>query len=89
MQHILGLLGFAVLMSTGCTGGAAACCDCLVENDCWDSEICPDDPYGSCEYVRGDGDLPSYADDDDEVCYATGVECEETQCASECEGLDD
>jgi len=86
MKHHLLLLSF-VLMNFGC-GKSSACCQCLIDSDCWDSKICPDDPMGSCEYVRGDGDVPSYADEGSDVCYATGTECEEDNCSDKCEELD-
>jgi len=84
---------WAILLSTSvwlfaCEDPAGACCDCLIEAACWDHQICPDDPMGSCLYIRGDGDVPGYAGGDEwQVCYATGVDCEAVNCSSECSDI--
>jgi len=87
MKHHLLFLPF-VLMTLGCGKSGSSCCQCLIDNDCWDSQSCPDDPMGSCEYVRGDGDVPSYADESLDVCYASDSACEEDNCSDKCEELD-
>ena len=76
------------LALTACEDPAGACCDCLIEASCWNHQSCPDDPMGSCLYIRGDGDVPAYAGGDEwQVCYATGVDCEAANCNSECSDI--
>ncbi len=83
------LLFSLVLLASACGKSGSACCQCLIDNDCWDSETCPEDPMGSCEYIRGDGDVPSYADGDEwDVCYASLNECENDNCSDDCDELD-
>jgi hypothetical protein len=65
------------------------CCECVVANSCWDSQICPLDPLGSCRWLIGDGNRPSYASDGWDVCYAVSIDCEATYCAEQCDGLTD
>ena len=78
---------FALGLLSACPDPAASCCDCLIAHSCWDHQSCPDDPVGSCLHVRGDADVPSYASQSLEVCYASEVACEKDNCASECEGF--
>ncbi|MGI5865444.1 MAG: hypothetical protein ACOX6T_25770 [Myxococcales bacterium] len=82
--------GLALLVTlglSGCTSQGEVCCDCLMNNDCWDYELCPSDPRGSCEWVlTDDADRPSYAEEDDEVCYSVLLTCTRTHCATECKG---
>ena len=81
------LVFLLTLFLNACPDPAASCCDCLISNTCWDNQICPDDPKGSCLYVLGDGNVPSYANDGWDVCYASGVDCEKTNCSSQCESV--
>ena len=82
------LLLSLVLMTAGFGKSGSACCQCLIDKECWGNDSCPEDPMGSCEYIRGGGDVPSYAADEWEVCYATGSECEKDSCSDKCEDLD-
>lgn len=74
-----------VALLSGCGDPAKPCCDCIVENECWADDSCPDEPYASCLWTKGDGELPAYASSAADVCFATLTECVETQCESLCE----
>jgi hypothetical protein len=59
-------------------------CDCVVDNGCWDSELCPDDPRGSCYWVKAAGPLPAYTHgDESNVCYAVNTDCSMPKCGAE------
>lgn len=85
-----GAFGLALLLTfvlSGCTSQGEVCCDCVVDNDCWDNRLCPSDPLGSCKWVLADNaDRPSYAEEDDEVCFSLSRTCVQTHCATECKG---
>jgi len=82
MQKALGacLVLLALLLVSCGKSEEEECCECIVEQGCWDSRLCPEDPVGSCKWVRADGDLPSYADEGSDVCFAFGASCANEKC---------
>jgi hypothetical protein len=75
------------IVVTSCKSQGDVCCDCVLANDCWDHETCPEDPSASCRWVLADGSLPDYVDgDEDQVCFAFR-ECYAQRCETECDGL--
>ena len=79
------LTTIVLLLATACVDQGDVCCDCLIENSCWDTALCEEDPLGSCKYTIGSGDLPAYVDGDEtQVCFSVLLACSDDNCASEC-----
>ncbi len=62
----------------------AKCCACLVDNDCWGYDLCPQSTDCYCIFDSSySGDCPA------SPCLAWGSACGDTNCADECAGVTD
>lgn len=70
-----------VVVLVGCESEGEAYCACVIQNNCWSDDSCLEDPLGSCQWVKANGDIPAYAEgDESKVCYGVNLDCSLPAC---------
>lgn len=80
------LIAVFSLTACGSSSQGKTCCDCVIENGCWDYGSCPNSTHCYCIHDENySGDCPSY----EYQCLAIGAPCfgSGNICTSECTGV--